>query len=121
MTASEDGEAEDLFRSVCEAILEDGKVDPWEAHLMTDVTLLLGIDQETARKLFSECRHQRERYGSITPGPKRRLELYSKVLEIIVEDGQVDSLEHRAFEGLRRAFQITDDEHRAQVARLTGS
>lgn len=118
---SDADEAEQLFLSVCEAILEDGKVEPWEAHLMEDVTLLLGLDQETARKVFSECRARTERYGSITAGPKQRLELYTRVLELICEDGQIDELEHRAFEGLRRAWTISEDQHRALIQRLTGS
>lgn len=118
---SEADESEDLFRSVCEAVLEDGKIEPWEASLMEDVTLLLGLAQETAREIFSECRTRAERYGSITAGPKQRLALYVRVLELICEDGQVDELEHRAFEGLRRAFQITEDQHAREIARLTGS
>lgn len=121
MSEPEDSPVEDLFRSVCEAILEDGKVEPWEAHLMQDVTLLLGLDQASARRIFAGTREATQRYGAIKPDQPERRALYGRILTLIAEDGKVDSLEHRAFEGLRRAWMITDDEHMAAIRRLTGS
>ncbi len=102
-----------LFRMFAEEACRDGILEDFEKSLLLNVAKFLRLENHEAQKILLESK---EKYEQGLLGEQRPLEpraLYLRAVSAVYEDGQVDPLEEKMLAGLRKMFDISDEEHQS--------
>lgn len=110
-----------LFRMFAEEACRDGILEDFEKSLLLNVAKFLRLENHEAQKILLESK---EKYEQGLLGEQRPLEpraLYLRAVTAVYEDGQVDPLEEKMLAGLRKMFDISDEEHQGFLKGLPSS
>jgi len=115
----EEGQAltrEGLFQMLAEEAFRDGVLEDWERKVLQKVARFLRLDGALAKQI---ARDAKKRFLAGELGEAARLDprrLYTRVVAMILSDGEVDELERKMLDGLRRLFSIDDAVHAQLLA-----
>jgi tetratricopeptide (TPR) repeat protein len=102
-----------LFRMFAEEACRDGILEDFEKSLLLNVAKFLRLENHEAQRILLEAK---EKYEQGLLGEQRPLEpraLYLRAVSAVYEDGQVDPIEEKMLAGLRKMFEIYDEEHQS--------
>ncbi len=104
---------EGLFRLIADEVCRDGILEPFEKDILEVMAPFLRLEREKARSIVLAARDRFQAGLLGTPRPLDPRALYAKALEFARADGRIDRLEDQMLAGLRKLFQLTDEDHAA--------
>lgn len=104
---------EGLFRLIADEVCRDGILEPFEKDILEVMAPFLRLDREQARNIVLAARDRFQAGVLGTPRPLDPRALYAKALEFARADGRIDRLEDQMLAGLRKLFQLSDEDHAA--------
>lgn len=108
-----------VFRGVISLALHDGNLTFGEKRLITKLAMVLRLDDDEPKMIYDAVIEEKE-LGKIeiAMGISEKLSAYEQVLEtFLIHTNKTDD-ELRIIAYLRRAFEISDSEHRAILRSL---
>ena len=108
-----------VFRGVISLALHDGNLTFGEKRLITKLAMVLRLDDDEPKMIYDAVIEEKE-LGEIeiAMGISEKLSAYEQVLEtFLIHTNKTDD-ELRIIAYLRRAFEISDSEHRAILRSL---
>ncbi|NLI76525.1 MAG: tetratricopeptide repeat protein [Candidatus Riflebacteria bacterium] len=104
---------EGLFRLIADEVCRDGILEPFEKDILEVMAPFLRLEREEARNIVLAARDRFQAGVLGTPRPLDPRALYAKALEFARADGRIDRLEDQMLTGLRKLFQLSDEDHAA--------
>ena len=108
-----------VFRGVISLALHDGNLTFGEKRLITKLAMVLRLDDDEPKMIYDAVIEEKELEKIESPmGISEKLSAYEQVLEtVLIHTNKTDD-ELRIIAYLRRAFEISDSEHRAILRSL---
>ena len=108
-----------VFRGVISLALHDGNLTFGEKRLITKLAMVLRLDDDEPKMIYDAVIEEKELDKiEIAMGISEKLSAYEQVLEtFLIHTNKTDD-ELRIIAYLRRAFEISDSEHRAILRSL---
>jgi hypothetical protein len=108
-----------VFRGVISLALHDGNLTFGEKRLITKLAMVLRLDDDEPKMIYDAVIEEKELEKiEIAMGISEKLSAYEQVLEtFLIHTNKTDD-ELRIIAYLRRAFEISDSEHRAILRSL---
>ena len=108
-----------VFRGVISLALHDGNLTFGEKRLITKLAMVLRLDDDEPKLIYDAVIEEKELDKiEIAMGISEKLSAYEQVLEtFLIHTNKTDD-ELRIIAYLRRAFEISDSEHRAILRSL---
>ena len=108
-----------VFRGVISLALHDGNLTFGEKRLITKLAMVLRLDDDEPKLIYDAVIEEKELEKiEIAMGISEKLSAYEQVLEtFLIHTNKTDD-ELRIIAYLRRAFEISDSEHRAILRSL---
>ena len=108
-----------VFRGVINLALHDGNLTFGEKRLITKLAMVLRLDDDEPKMIYDAVIEEKELEKiEIAMGISEKLSAYEQVLEtFLIHTNKTDD-ELRIIAYLRRAFEISDSEHRAILRSL---
>ena len=108
-----------VFRGVVSLALHDGNLSFGEKRLITKLAMALRLDDDEPKMIYDAVIEEKELDKiEIAMGISEKLSAYEQVLEtFLIHTNKTDD-ELRIIAYLRRAFEISDSEHRAILRSL---
>ena len=108
-----------VFRGVISLALHDGNLTFGEKRLITKLAMILRLDDDEPKMIYDAVIEEKELDKiEIAMGISEKLSAYEQVLEtFLIHTNKTDD-ELRIIAYLRRAFEISDSEHRAILRSL---
>ena len=108
-----------VFRGVISLALHDGNLTFGEKRLITKLAMVLRLDDDEPKMIYDAVIEEKELDKiEIDMGISEKLSAYEQVLEtFLIHTNKTDD-ELRIIAYLRRAFEISDSEHRAILRSL---
>jgi hypothetical protein len=108
-----------VFRGVISLALHDGNLSFGEKRLITKLAMVLRLDDDEPKMIYDAVIEEKELDKiEIAMGISEKLSAYEQVLEtFLIHTNKTDD-ELRIIAYLRRAFEISDSEHRAILRSL---
>jgi hypothetical protein len=108
-----------VFRGVISLALHDGNLTFGEKRLITKLAMVLRLDDDEPKMIYDAVIEEKELDEiEIAMGISEKLSAYEQVLEtFLIHTNKTDD-ELRIIAYLRRAFEISDSEHRAILRSL---
>ena len=108
-----------VFRGVISLALHDGNLTFGEKRLITKLAMVLRLDDDEPKMIYDAVIEEKELEKIESPmGISEKLSAYEQVLEtFLIHTNKTDD-ELRIIAYLRRAFEISDSEHRAILRSL---
>lgn len=108
-----------VFRGVINLALHDGNLTFGEKRLITKLAMVLRLDDDEPKLIYDAVIEEKELDKiEIAMGISEKLSAYEQVLEtFLIHTNKTDD-ELRIIAYLRRAFEISDSEHRAILRSL---
>lgn len=108
-----------VFRGVISLALHDGNLTFGEKRLITKLAMVLRLDDDEPKMIYDAIIEEKELDEiEIAMGISEKLSAYEQVLEtFLIHTNKTDD-ELRIIAYLRRAFEISDSEHRAILRSL---
>ena len=108
-----------VFRGVVSLALHDGNLTFGEKRLITKLAMVLRLDDDEPKMIYDAVIEEKELDEiEIAMGISEKLSAYEQVLEtFLIHTNKTDD-ELRIIAYLRRAFEISDSEHRAILRSL---
>lgn len=108
---------EAMFSLACDEAFKDGRLDEWEGKVLSSLARFLGLRSARARALADESRRAPRDPGAAA-GPMDGRQLYRRVLERVVSDWEIDPVERRMLEAIRKLFRIEEGFHQQALDEL---
>ena len=107
-----------LFQLVTDEVFCDGVLEEHEKKIMSNLSRFLKLSSDEAKAI---ARQSKEKFKQGLLKESRRFhseKLYTKVLEHVMADGQIDDLEAQMLTGLRKLLNISQAFHDETLAKL---